>query len=165
MNIKGGLKSVKDRSSTILKKVILVEKKGLINEVALKVRGGLPIVEETGKILVKLFNAADTDGENAFKYLLKKLPDTSLDKALEDLKLNHVEKRIGALTDTFMRPNFPSFYELSDTVEGMKETSELTFDYLLNQAFLKESGTWNWNQVKKLLDTEKAGRERIDEIM
>ena len=67
--------------------------------------------------------------------------DRSFHHDLDSLKLTHADVRVNALCDIVMPDILPRLYSLADAVNGMVETSELTFEYALKQTFMKDNGT------------------------
>ncbi|CAJ1395057.1 unnamed protein product [Effrenium voratum] len=166
--LRGGGKMLGAKKASITKKTIIEEKKkdvlvkvmnvNIVNMVVEK-----KTIEEAGQSMTTLYNCAETDGMTAFKYLLQKLSTRNLgdrksSPAIDALNATHVDMRLVKLGDMMLRDTYPSLFTLSDEVSGMLESAELTFDYILHCAFLKESGSMNWAEVKRAIEDEQVRR-------
>ena len=105
-----------------------------------------------------------------FKTMLRKISDEHIgnheaSEVLDALKLTHTDIRVSALCNIIMPDILPELYSLSESVNGMVETSDFTFEYALQQAFMKDNGTIPWNLLKRALEDEITRRDNdgIDE--
>lgn len=102
--------------------------------------------------------------------MLRKISDEHIgnheaSEVLDALKLTHTDIRVSALCNIIMPDILPELYSLSESVNGMVETSDFTFEYALQQAFMKDNGTIPWNLLKRALEDEITRRDNdgIDE--
>eukprot|EP00438_Fugacium_kawagutii_P035219 Skav214615 [mRNA] locus=scaffold5513:7197:8063:- [translate_table: standard] len=166
--LRGGGKGLPTKKPVVTKKTIVDEKKkGLLQKVAsvniAKMNMEKKIVEDAANSMTMLYNHAETDGMTSFKFLLEKLRTENLgDKknspAMDTLKVTHVDARVFKLGDVMLRDAYPSLYTLYDEVSGLLESAELTFEFVLNSAFLKSGGGMNWAQIKRAIEDEQTRR-------
>jgi hypothetical protein len=171
--LSGGLRGGGKRASsaiTVIKSGIIAEKTELIRERssqvdASKCDDGKTTVEDAGLLLTKLFTAAETNAGASFKYLLHNLTLEGLDQVLEDLKVQRSDARVYNISKTIMQGNFAKLYGIYEEIGGVVETTGLTLDFILNQAFLKDSGVWDWKAIENAVKYEKEGRDASNNII
>lgn len=171
LTLKGGGKKMV-RKDLVLKNGILAEKKKILVEHVQSIKLERLVIEqnvinETGRMMTELFNNAEVNPIASFKYLLKKLTPANLgtpdeSPALDLLKLSHSDLRVSSLCNMMMRDAFGDLYALADEVNGMIEGAELTYDFILNQAFLKENGQIGWQFLRRALEDEQTRRDDGD---
>eukprot|EP00438_Fugacium_kawagutii_P022183 Skav226217 [mRNA] locus=scaffold1288:11635:12393:- [translate_table: standard] len=173
----GGVKKCKTkakasdkRNSGLMKEAVLNKKKEELMEKvkelqSTKVPVEQKVIDEADKILTTLFNIVDTTPQQAFIYILQQVKaetlgtedDSNLLKAFDGTRQ---DTRISTLHDLMMRDAFPKLFHVFDTANGMQESMELTFEYIFNRAFLKESTQYDWANAKSLIKNEMANRSR-----
>eukprot|EP00438_Fugacium_kawagutii_P010574 Skav233127 [mRNA] locus=scaffold792:117008:117658:- [translate_table: standard] len=173
----GGMKKCKTKTkasdkknSGLMKEAVLNKKKEELMEKVkelqtTKVPVEQKVIDEADKILTTLFNIADTTPQQAFIYILQQVKAETLgteddSKLLKAFDCTRQDTRISTLQDLMMRDAFPKLFHLFDTASGMQESMELTYEYIFNRAFLKESTQYDWANAKSFIKNEMANRSR-----
>ena len=175
----GGGKNVVKKTATkqvddIAKRTILQDKREKIMEADTKdyksFNDVMTVVDDAKAKLTKLYTDSELDSINAFKGLLRSLPDEVIGSddensgVLEVFNNNKVDSRLVMLGELVMKHNYQKLFELYQEVGGLMETTELTFEFVLSQAFLKPQGTWDWALMKKIIKDEITIRNAVREM-
>ena len=160
VSLRGGGKTVK---KTNLKKSLVAEMKENLQEQART--ADVSMVDTVGETvatakhdLTTLFASADADPRavlnkligNASTEVLGNSKDTS--PLLEMLGKGRREYRLNEVGNAVMKANFARLYDLYAEVGGLTETCELTWDVIVNQAFMKDDGSFDWAGFRRLIE-------------
>ena len=133
------------------------------------------IVEESLKLMDKLYNAGEQDAIKAFRIMLGKLNNETIGTDLETsplmlaLKNNKPTLRLNTLSDAVVKEIFGSLRDVLLEVEGVYESALLTFEIIATNAFYNEkSANWDWvgirNAIKNEIDNRATTATSMSEL-
>ena len=168
------VKKDKTKADDIAKRTILQDKREKLIEADAKdltnFSKTMEVIEDAKSRLTKLYTDSELNHMDTFKGLVRALPTDVLGTTEEDSKLmdifsnNRIETRLATISEEVMKHNYGKLFDLHAEISGLMETTELTFDYLMTQTFLKGNATWDWNTMKKVIRDEITIRKAMLEM-
>lgn len=169
----GGGKTVK--KDVMMKQAMIIEKQTKLLSTAARVKpekcdNGKTIVEEAGKRMTTLYNLSDKNPKQVIKYLLQNVSDQTLGTVEESPLLidafssGKVDYRLDAIYTLVMPDNFVKLYDFKDEIGAMMETAYITFEFIMHQAYLSDTGVWSWGDFKSDIKAEMIRRTPVAEL-
>ena len=167
----GGAKGVK--TNVFVKQTIITNKKNALVEMSHTLKNSNISMEEvmavSGAEMMRIFNLSELNPQAAFSELLGKVSDEAIgtkesSQLLDFFKSNKPDTRIAGIGTIVMRCNYVKLFTMFDEIGGMKETADMTFDYVATNAFTKSVGSWDWSLMKRAIEDEQIGRLAIKAV-
>ncbi|CAE7256034.1 tri1 [Symbiodinium sp. CCMP2592] len=160
VSLRGGGKTVK---KTNLKKSLVAEMKENLQEQART--ADVSMIDTVGETvatakhdLTALFASADADPRAVLSKLIGNASVEVLGNSkgtsplLEMLGKGRRDTRLNDVGNAVMKANFARLYDLHAEVDGLTETCELTWDVIVNQAFMKDDGSFDFSGLRRLIE-------------
>ena len=161
----GGAKGIK--TNVFVKQSIVMNKKNALIELSNSLMNSKvsreEVMEASGAEMMRIFKLAEAEPQAAFSLLLGKVCDDAIgtkesSQLLDFFKSNKTETRIAGIGAIVMRSNYGRLFTMFDEIGGMKETADMTFDFVATSAFTKSTGGWDWALMKRAVEDEQMVR-------